>query len=245
MKSVGIPYMLEYLKKQWKWWLPALFLALITPWTPLLDLAVAHYFFDGQHFSHHPFFLWMYEYGEISGYLLAAAAAVSWAASHLFRRCHHWRQGALVVGLTIVLGAGITVNALCKGYLGRPRPKQLIEFGQGMIYRPFWKPNIAPSRLPQKSFPSGHVAMGCSYLTLIVLGQRYRSRPLLILGWALTLFWGPSLMLARVAQGAHFLTDVLISPCLMWWTALIIDAKIHVPSLAQPPAVEDKSTTLT
>lgn len=133
----------------------------------------------------------------------------------------------LLIGLTLVIGAGLITNVLCKGYLGRPRPKQLSEFGGQLTYRCFWNPNLNPSRVPQKSLPSGHVAMGFSYLALIVVGRRHELRWLQGIGLCFTLFWGPGLMLARVAQGGHFISDVILAACVMWWTVHVLDLILY------------------
>ncbi len=127
---------------------------------------------------------------------------------------------AQIFVLTICVGAGVITNSLCKGYLGRPRPKQLIEFGGTHRYHPPGSFNLDPSREKQASFPSGHVAMGSSYLALVLVPTKRRW--LAPLGWVLFLFWGGSLMVVRMAQGGHFLSDVLVSPCIMWWTALTL-----------------------
>ena len=127
-----------------------------------------------------------------------------------------------MIGLTLVVGAGLITNSVLKEYWGRPRPKQVVEFGGKLDYRPFWQPNLEATREPQKSFPSGHVAMGFFYLSLIIVGRHYKNRLLFGLGLFLTLFWGIGLMIARVAQGGHFLSDVIVSPIIMWLTVLIL-----------------------
>lgn len=210
------------MKKQLKWACPLLFLAALTPFTPWLDMNVATHFYDGQSFSTHPYFSFLFKVGEMFGFFIGAVVLCFYLLSWISNRYRKFREGALMIGLTLVLGAGLITNSVLKEYWGRPRPKQLVEFGGTLDYRPFWQPNLEPGREPQKSFPSGHVAMGFFYLSLIVVGRHYKNRFLFGMGLLLTLFWGIGLMVARVAQGGHFVSDVLVSPLIMWLTVLIL-----------------------
>ncbi|WP_231909278.1 phosphatase PAP2 family protein [Candidatus Protochlamydia naegleriophila] len=51
------------------------------------------------------------------------------------------------------------------------------------------------------------------------MGKYYQNRKLYQAGWILTLFLGGALSLARIAQGGHFLSDILVSALIMWLTA--------------------------
>ncbi|MCH9609054.1 MAG: hypothetical protein S4CHLAM45_08150 [Chlamydiales bacterium] len=210
------------MKTQLKWILPLLFLAVIAPFTPTLDLKIASFFFNGETFSQHPYFTFLFKTGELFGFFIGAVVLFVYLVSWVSRRARRYRQGALAIGLTLLLGAGIIVNEGFKKYWGRPRPKQIEQFGGKLSYRPFWQPNLDREREPQKSFPSGHVSMGFFYLSFIIVGRRYKNQAMFFTGIFLTIFWGGGLMLARMAQGGHFLSDVLVAPVVMWWTLLII-----------------------
>lgn len=210
------------MKKQMKWLFPVFLLALFAPFTPKIDLAVSSYFYEGGQFSTHPYFSFLFKSGEMFGFFFGAVVLFFYLLSWVSKKHRRFREGALLIGLTLLIGAGIITNSLLKEYWGRPRPKQIVEFGGKLDYRPFWKPNFEAEREPQKSFPSGHVAMGFFYLSLIVVGRHYKNRMLIYSGALLTLFWGVGLMIARVAQGGHFVSDVLISPIIMWLTILLV-----------------------
>ncbi len=226
------------MKKQMKWLAPPLLLALVAPFTPHLDLAVASYFYDGKAFSEHPYFTFLFKFGEMFGFFFGAVTLLFYLLSWISKKHRHFRQGSLLIGLTLFMGAGVITNAILKEYWGRPRPKQLVEFGGTLNYRAFWQPNFEANREPQKSFPSGHVAMGFFYLSLIVVGHRYNNKMLYYMGVALTLFWGVGLMVARVAQGGHFVSDVLISPIIMWLTVLVIARFTLVEQKETNPSLE-------
>jgi lipid A 4'-phosphatase len=208
------------MKKQMKWWLPFLLLILFIPFSPLLDMHVSSWFYDGDSFSQHPYYKFMYVYGEKLGFLLYGLAWIYLIGSIFKKGYRSYRHEAWMIILTLSLGAGLITNVICKNVIGRPRPKQVVEFGGKYLhYLPLWELNLDPNRSPQKSFPSGHVAMGFSSFG-ILLGAR-RKGPYYYLGWLLTLGWAIPLILTRVAQGGHFLSDTLVSVWLMWNSALV------------------------
>ena len=65
--------------------------------------------------------------------------------------------------------------------------------------------------------------MGFYYISLCLAARQYRSRLLFWLGLGLTVFFGGGLMFARVAQGGHFVSDVVMAALIMWWTALFCE----------------------
>lgn len=103
-----------------------------------------------------------------------------------WRGTEFWKARALALGAGILITAAIVLTI--KFLVKRRRP----EGTWGAIYR---------STDPH-SFPSGHAARA---MLLVVLG--------LSLGpaWLATLLvvWAPLVILARVAMGVHFLSDVL------------------------------------
>ncbi len=225
---------MAFLKKHSSWTLPLLFIAAIAPFTPALDLYFSSLFYSPESgFSDAAFCRFFFHYGEWFGLATGIVAASIFLLSFVLHRLKRWRRGALAITLTLVIGAGILTNVVMKGYLGRPRPKQIEEFGGHYAYRPYWQPNLEKNREPQKSFPSGHVAMGFYFLSFCLVGKRTGSRVLYRLGVLFTLTIGGTLMVVRVAQGGHFFSDVTFSPALMWWVALSID-KLTWEEVADP-----------
>lgn len=199
-----------------KWLLLPFICAAIAPFTPVLDLALARAFFQEGTFFNNGFITFLYKYGEWAGFVCGGVAC------GLFLLSKKWRKPSLVLILTLVLGAGVIINFALKDHWGRPRPKQVIEFGGKHEFRPFYIPNFQPKE-PQKSFPSGHVAIGVYYLALCIVAHRLRHRFLFWLGVLLTLFWGGGLFFARIAGGGHFFSDALFSILIMWEVAIAID----------------------
>lgn len=203
------------------WFFLLLLIALYTPFSGEEDLAVAHYFYDPmQQFSNAPWLAFIYDYGIIPAWIVVAAAAVALIFSFFNRSWQEWRRPALVLILTLGIGSGIIAHAILKEHWGRPRPKQVIEFGGTQAFRPYYSPQFHPPQ-PSKSFPCGHCSMGFFFFALMHLGAHYRHRRLYLIGFLLTLILGGVLSYARLAQGGHFLSDVLASALIMWLTSLL------------------------
>lgn len=203
------------------WVFLLLLIALYTPFSGEEDLAVAHYFYDSlQQFSAAPWLSFVYDYGIIPAWIVVGAAGLVLSLSFFNTSWQEWRRPALVLILTLGIGSGIIVHAILKEHWGRPRPKQVIEFGGTQHFRPYYSPQFHPPQ-PSKSFPCGHCSMGFFFFTLMHLGAHYRNRRLYLAGLLLTLVLGGVLSYARLAQGGHFLSDVLASALIMWLTSLL------------------------
>lgn len=218
------------MSKSWPLWLPILIFLLIAPFTPTLDLSIAHFFYQPDGFikqsdAQHPIHTLFYTYGNLPGQILGVGAAILALLSLRYPILLSWRKGALVVAITGIVGAGLFVNVLLKEYWARPRPKQLTEFGGSEAYYPFYIPMSNPPRLADdkqfKSFPSGHAAMGFLFLSLGLVG--WYERNLLLYGGGITLglLLGTTFSYARMAQGGHFFSDILFSALLMWLVAVV------------------------
>ncbi len=200
------------------WLAPILFMAVIAPFTPFLDLTVSRYFYN---FPSSPFYDFIYNYGILPVWFVVIPAIISYA----FYKT--WRPHALFLILTLAIGSGVITHAILKDHWGRPRPKQVIEFGGKQEFRPFYKPN--PFHQPEKSasFPCGHCSVGFFFFTFVILGWRLRKRWLVYSGWILSIGLGTLLGLTRIAQGGHFLSDVLMSALIMWLSALLCDWLVY------------------
>lgn len=209
--------------KNAKWWLPILLMVLITPFTPWLDLTISHYFFSDHHFVSNDFTTFMFNYGILAADILVGGAVVTFLLSYCLKYWKPWRQASLVLILTLAIGAGFITHTLLKDHWGRPRPKQVIEFGGTQAFRPYYSPNFFSQPEPSKSFPCGHCTMGFYFFALALIGKRYHYRSLYYGGFALAVVLGIALSVTRIAMGGHFFSDTLISALIMWLTALACD----------------------
>ncbi len=147
---------------------------------------------------------WMYEYGPFPSLALGIGSLL-YGVFLVFRKSPKKKVfWALYPFACLVLAPGIFVNALGKDHWGRPRPRAVQEFGGPKEYRPFWSPNFTEKA---KSFPSGHASVGFHLCCLFMLPGNKRRRICLVFG----LLRGCLIGAARIAQGGHFITDVVAS----------------------------------
>jgi hypothetical protein len=108
------------------------------------------------------------------------------------------------------------VNAVFKEHWGRPRPREVTEFGGRERFEKVWEYDASS---PGKSFPSGHASMGFCLFALYFVGRAMRQE---WTRWAVpvALGLGGALGLARIAQGGHFASDVMWSAGFCYFTAL-------------------------
>ncbi len=216
------------LAKHSKWLFPVAAMIVIAPFTPWLDLFLADYFdtfsgIQGHHFVRNTFTEAFFEYGVIPAQIVAILATVFYGLSFISPFWKRWRSAALVLILTMAVGEGFIVHVALKDQWGRPRPKQVEQFGGRQEFRPFFSPNIFNQPEPSKSFPCGHCGMGYYFFTFAVLGMRYGRRWMTFAGFAIGTLLGSLIGIARMAQGGHFLSDVLFSALIIWLSALAFD----------------------
>lgn len=213
------------LYRHYRWLIPVLLFIAIAPLTPALDLTVAHYLYNIHNGfpSQHPVYELFYQYGELPALLTGFLAAIMYLLSYPVSSWRQARKPALMLILTLMIGAGLISNILLKDHWGRPRPKQIVEFEGAFQYLPFYQPNFGEHLEARKSFPCGHATMGFYFLAFIRIGIREKYRPLIWFGALTTIFLGLGLSFSRMAMGGHFLSDVLASALIMWLTTLTVE----------------------
>jgi membrane-associated PAP2 superfamily phosphatase len=148
-------------------------------------------------------FLYLLDRGpSIALGLTGLAAAITGA---LYRQRRSWLKPGLFLVILLALGPGLIVNSVFKEYWGRPRPREIVEFGGTKQFLHPWQKGIAHKG---RSFPSGH-ASAAFYLTAPFF--IYRRRNPRAAAWWLTggLLFGVLMSVARITQGGHFLSDNL------------------------------------
>jgi lipid A 4'-phosphatase len=119
---------------------------------------------------------------------------------------------------TFAVGPGLVANVVLKDHWGRARPRQTVEFGGTKAFSP---PLVPASECPRNcSFVSGEAS--ATYIpffaaALLLPGARIT----LIVGGIVA---GTAAGLVRMAQGAHFLSDVLFAGLFMALTAILLPA---------------------
>jgi membrane-associated PAP2 superfamily phosphatase len=164
-----------------------------------------------------PLWQWLYRYGTVPGVVLTLGALVGFGLSFTGAWLRRWRRELILVFLTAAIGGGVLVNAFFKPYWGRPRPRQVEEFGGLHGYREFYRPDV-PGK--GQSFPCGHCTMGFVFVSLVFL--RRRAPAAALAGTVFGLAYGSLLGLCRILQGGHFVTDVLWSLGILLLTAALL-----------------------
>lgn len=157
-------------------------------------------------------------YGMYPMDLLAAlGGAVAVSALFVKRTRRWWRQG-LFFALLMAVAHGLIVNSYFKTHWGRPRPHMVAEFGGTREYREPWEK--ADDR-EAKSFPSSHSSAAFFMLSpWFVLRRRDRKKALLWLGGGIA--YGSAMGVARIFNGAHFLTDVMWAGGVVYITGAVL-----------------------
>ena len=216
------------MKRASLWWVPTLLILLITPFTIKLDQFFAQCFFTlenmgGSHFVENSFTRFFYHFGVLPGIFLVVGSTVAFILSFFYGSLKKYRPAFLTLFLVLSIGSGFIVNMGFKDHWGRPRPLQTTTFGGGEDYRPFYKVNLSVKDKKLRSFPSGHATMGFYFFSLLLTARRYRSRRIALFSLVCLLFFGGGIAWSRIAQGAHYFSDVLFSAYIMWLSSLFFD----------------------
>ncbi|RPJ41631.1 MAG: phosphatase PAP2 family protein [Candidatus Latescibacterota bacterium] len=171
----------------------------------------------------------LYGYGPLPAIAIGVGALAVFLAGLRSARLARRRAAALYFVLLLIVGPGILVNVLCKDHWGRPRPRDLAEFGG---QEPFWEVLEWRPGGEGHSFPSGHASSGFYLLAPFFPLRRTRPRRALFF-LALGLAYGVLMGMARIGQGAHFASDVLWAFALVYFPALGL---ARLLGLDRPPA---------
>ncbi|HUK59582.1 MAG TPA: phosphatase PAP2 family protein [Stellaceae bacterium] len=133
-----------------------------------------------------------------------------------------WRAGAFLV-LALALGPGLVVNTIFKDHWGRARPEQIVEFGGAAHFSPPFVPSDQCTR--NCSFPAGDPSNG---FVLVAAGFLMAAPGARRAAMAGAVGLGALIGIVRVAQGGHFLSDVIASGFLVVATTWLLHRWIVV-----------------
>jgi len=190
------------------WLISALLLAALFLAFPTLDLAAAGLFHHpGPGFAarQDPVLAWIHDQVGALAWLsclilLAGLAMATWGPPAPAWRSR--RRAMAYLALVLVLGPGLIVNVIFKDQWGRARPAQVAEFGGERRFTPAWV--MSDQCHHNCAFVCGDAAVGFSLLAGGFLSGRRR-------WFALGVAAGGGLGLMRMAQGGHFLSDVMFA----------------------------------
>jgi lipid A 4'-phosphatase len=184
---------------------------------PDLDIAISRLFYDGGQFigSTSPLIRALRTVFNLFFALICALTVVGLVVSARPTRSllslgfSQW----LLLALCLIAGPLVVANVGLKDHWGRARPHTISEFGGTKVFTPPFQPSDQCVR--NCSFVSGEAS---SVYTVFFAGAfllRRHSRKMIAGGIVLGSLAG----LVRIAQGGHFLSDVIFAGILMALTA--------------------------
>ncbi len=202
-------------KGRWALWgvldfvLPAVITVILGAWfTGELDLAIqSHCYVAEQGWVHGDEFPWgfLYDWGAMPAILVAVGSVVGLVLGFKFEGLAKWSRVFLFAVTILIVGPGLVTNTWLKDNWGRPRPREVTEFGGRYAYETILGRDDSS---PGKSFPCGHATMGFFFFGGYFLLRR--RRPGLAVGvLVFSLAFGTAIGVARVVQGGHFASDVV------------------------------------
>jgi len=205
------------------WAVPIVILAAATIvfWTTDLDLAIERLFYKaGAGWVHKDDQPWhgLYKLGVVPAWCMALSALAVLIASRWVAGWVRHRRTALFLVVVMAVGPGLLVNELFKKHWGRPRPLDVYEFDGDRAFVPVWVKSPAGNG---NSFASGHASTGF-YLFAPWFFMRRRSMKKALWWLALGAAYGSIVGLARMVQGAHFISDVVWAAGLVYLTGLAL-----------------------
>lgn len=196
---------------------------------PQIDLAVSGVFYDPVHgFTG--------DYNAVVQSLYRGIPLMSKAAviglfialfAYSFQRGATGRKRRIQVAYLItalILGPGLLVDVALKDAWGRARPVKIAEFGGARTFSPALRPSDQCDS--NCSFVSGHASAGFYLVSLGFLGGAAARRRWTLIGLAA----GSAFGMGRIAQGGHFLSDIVFSFYVTWfaaWAAWALFRRLH------------------
>lgn len=171
-----------------------------------LDIRMSNFFFDNSFYLNARW--WAKFLNGFVDYFLytTMTAIVSIYAFNRFTKravCSIDGRKVLYLLLVLVVGAGLLVNVIFKDNFGRARPRDIEEFGGSKHFTPAF---VMTSECNHNcSFSSGHGA-GALFSVALALALS-RKRAALLAAFA----FGGLVSFSRVASGAHYFSDSVVS----------------------------------
>lgn len=214
--------------------------ALFLVW-PTLDTATTAFFYRGSagfkmseeepYRSFSKYLRWIV--AAIAAGLLANLARTWWgrAKSELPLRATVFLLAVLAVG------PGIVANAVFKDNWGRPRPSHTTEFGGQKTFTP---PLVVSDQCTRNcSFVSGDASVGFAFVALAFVFPRRRGAAI-----CLGLSLGTAAGAMRIAQGGHYLSDVVFAGVFMCMTVASLAALLRPVREGAPGKSDDGATAV-
>ncbi len=194
-------------------------LALLFILDPQIDLKAAAWFYrDGSFYlADHPMVQFLYHYSPLFAIFVGLISLVMLIADQITQKEYFGVRKKVwaYLLLALLLGPGLIVNFVFKEHWGRARPVQVTQFGGQKEFTPAFIP--ANQCTHNCSFSCGHASNGFYFIALALLAKKHRW-----LWLTLATLFGFLIGAGRMAQGGHFLSDVIFSFFFVLFTSLLL-----------------------
>jgi lipid A 4'-phosphatase len=183
-----------------------------------LDIQIQDHFFKvetGWFLKSSQPWLFLYDFGNLPALILSVASLILLSVSFFKLSLTKYRKIFIFMTIVMAIGPGLLVNSILKDNWGRPRPRDIIEFGGNYNYEKVLE--IDPDS-KGKSFPCGHASMGFYLMTLFFIFRKNR-KLIAYFFLFIGLIYGGLIGLARIVQGGHFASDVIWAGGLVYLVA--------------------------
>jgi lipid A 4'-phosphatase len=147
----------------------------------------------------------LYQSSNVPALLISVSSLILLGVSFFKTTLLKYRKILLFLTCVMAIGPGLVVNTILKDNWGRPRPRNVVEFGGNYQYE---KPLEIDSSSKGKSFPCGHASMGF-YLMSFFFIFRQNKKKLAYIFLLIGIISGCLIGMARIVQGGHFASDVI------------------------------------
>lgn len=217
----------------WHWLLAplALLAGLLAMENTSIDLIISHGFYDSAAHAfplRNTFFFdtvlhhWTKYLVILSTCMVVAGLLLTWVIPVLAR----WRGMLLFLALAMIL-APLTVSLL-KLVTDRPCPWDFVEFGGLEPYTHLFQFR-GTGHARGLCFPAGHAATGFALMAFFFVFHHEHRHALARTALLAGILAGVLLGIARIAQGAHFMSHVLWSGMLCWLVMVGLYALLFTP----------------
>ena len=222
---------MSYLKQRRGWLILVGFLitSLLLSQFPGIDLQISRFFFDKGFPQEQRWQAWFREGTSYFLWLSMAGVVAVYALNRWSKRNLYGVDGKKVcyLFLVLILGAGLIVNVALKDHFGRARPRDVEEFGGSKQFTPAFV--LSRECDTNCSFSSGEGAG--AFFSLALAMALSRRRAMFVAGLGL----GSVVSFFRVASGAHFLSDIVVSFFVMLIVADVLYHYMFVPAAEPEP----------
>lgn len=190
----------------WKFFLLFGIIGVVFVLFPELDVMTASLFFTDNNFDKYymPYMI-VFDGVRIITFLSTVALLILLVLTFFGKTYKKFtRKNLIFLILALILGPGVMVNAVLKDNWGRARPLQIQDFGGKAEHTPPFV--ISDANRRNGSFVCGHAAVGFAFVALAFIFRR-REKEI----FYASLFSGSLIGVVRMAQGGHFLSDVIFS----------------------------------